>query len=1359
MPRHLQFLCFLSFAIILSSYPCSAQQSDALQIVKQHLEKNYSSLALSRTDIKEIGIKSDYIDKSTGIRHIYAHQTLQGLSVMGSDYSLHLSDNREMESNQLIHLERFKIDPLAVNITAASAINILMDHIQYPESKTLQVKTNATGKDQLTVFSRNESSIWDIPCRLVYYNNTRLKTLTPAWEVQMMDVKKQHYWVAYIDSRTGSILQKRDLIVRCDFGSPFLTDKNYGKKRLMVGEINEPGTQVLSSNTSVNKQRLTGAANKYRVYDMPFESPIDPGASHDLVTNTGDPLSSPDGWHKEANSITYQYTRGNNVWAFQDPSPGPLGGVPSADPTRTAYANNGPLGTPPPEEPFYFDYPVDLTSEPEDYMMGAIVNLFYWNNLMHDVFYYFGFTEDAGNFQSSPVFSTGTRSTSPTALLPDEVLAQAQDGGGTNNANFLTLPDGTNGQMQMYIWTAASPDFMVQIASSTTGTPTAGDKIFAVQGSFNTLPVGATNLYTNPVLNKEFVIVEKNPLSIVGESSEGCSTGQQSVALPPGNNVVDKIVLIDRGDCSFAEKVLGAQLGGAAGVIVINNIPGPPLAMGGSDAPSNGIVIPAVMISKSDGELLKEQLRDGATIVGSLKRDVPPPPKRDGDIDNGVISHEYGHGISTRLTGGPSSLGPLGGDEQGGEGWSDFVALYMTMRSNDLQAPTTEHPNGILPNRSIGNYVTYQNYDGRGIREFPYSTDMNVNPATFGYIMRPDYSETHSVGFVWCSMLYELMQTFIDQYGMNDNVYEGADPVGNNPPPSAKGNNIATRLVIEGMKYQPVSPTFVQERDAILKADTMLYNAQHACMIWKAFAKRGLGASAVSGSNVLGDEIEAFDVPFACDASQKRIYISKSGPVMVKNQAGIEYQITVANVFPSTTNVEVKDTLASYLNFVSATNSPTVNGQIISWNLNLNPNDTIVITVKAIVNTATTSTSLFSDDQENGSGNWTSSGLVGTPWEYSTDASQAYSGDHYWFTPDVDLGGSDVSLVLNNAVHINAGTELVFLHKYISETNYDGGVVEVSTDGTNWTYLPPSSFSEGNYSAIIATADNPLIGTSDLPAFSGTSGGYIVSIASLNDYQGQDIFIRFRFTCDATGGTVDNGGWWIDDVYILQNRVEISNSVVGFTDQVSPISRTEGINAYSESRAFVAGTQGPVPVTISDLRGSAKDNKVTLQWKTENETNVSQYIIERKRTGESQFVNAGSKKAMGSNSSNEYSFDDYAVKPSETYVYRLKIVDKDGKISYSNLVSVRMPSGKVLSMNIYPNPSTTVANVAIENPAGGSVKVKIYNVSGAQIAELNGGSGKNINLSLPVQTMAAGTYWIEVKSEFESVTKRLVVGK
>ena len=77
-------------------------------------------------------------------------------------------------------------------------------------------------------------------------------------------------------------------------------------------------------------------------------------------------------------------------------------------------------------------------------------SLFYWNNVIHDDLYRHGFTESRGNFQEDN-FGKGGRGS-------DSVNAEGQDGGGTNNANFATPSDGSNPRMQMYIWTAASPD-------------------------------------------------------------------------------------------------------------------------------------------------------------------------------------------------------------------------------------------------------------------------------------------------------------------------------------------------------------------------------------------------------------------------------------------------------------------------------------------------------------------------------------------------------------------------------------------------------------------------------------------------------------------------------------------------------------------------------------------------------------------------------------------------------------------------------------------------------------------------------------------------------------------------------------
>ena len=423
-------------------------------------------------------------------------------------------------------------------------------------------------------------------------------------------------------------------------------------------------------------------------------------------------------------------------------------------------------------------------------------------------------------------------------------------------------------------------------------------------------------------------------------------------------------------------------------------------------------------------------------------------------------------------------------------------------------------------------------------------------------------------------MLYEFLQNFIDEYGMSDNVYEGANPTAeHNPPASAKGNNIAMRLIIEGMKLQPENPTFVEERDAILKADSLLYNAQHACIIWKAFAKRGLGFSAISGTNALGDETEAFDVPYSCDPTQKRISITKSGPGFINNHSLITYQITIKNLYPyPASGIKMYDTLASTLQFKSATGNPTVAGQILLWTVHLNANETKTFTVRAKVNSTSASTVYFKDDQEAGSSNWSADASATAQWTYSTDASQAYSGSHYWHIDDYDVGGSNTSLQLVNPVSVQAGTELVFVHKYSAESGYDGGVVEVSEDGATWTYLPPQKFIQGGYPGIISTANNPYIGTTDEAAFTGATLGYVQSVAELDDYVGKNIYIRFRMTSDVTGGSVANGGWWIDDVYFLSNRTELKNTATAITKVNAPITLNEGTNAYSTTSAFITAS-------------------------------------------------------------------------------------------------------------------------------------------------------------------------------------------
>ena len=93
------------------------------------------------------------------------------------------------------------------------------------------------------------------------------------------------------------------------------------------------------------------------------------------------------------------------------------------------------------------DFPMDLTEHPYTNWEAATTNLFYMNNMMHDIFYNYGFTEANGNFQKENFDKGGT--------VNDDVVALAQTGlsiGAINNATFATPPDGRSPRMAMYLW-------------------------------------------------------------------------------------------------------------------------------------------------------------------------------------------------------------------------------------------------------------------------------------------------------------------------------------------------------------------------------------------------------------------------------------------------------------------------------------------------------------------------------------------------------------------------------------------------------------------------------------------------------------------------------------------------------------------------------------------------------------------------------------------------------------------------------------------------------------------------------------------------------------------------------------------
>ena len=228
-------------------------------------------------------------------------------------------------------------------------------------------------------------------------------------------------------------------------------------------------------------------------------------------------------------------------------------------------------------------------------------------------------------------------------------------------------------------------------------------------------------------------------------------------------------------------------------------------------------------------------------------------PRRDSDLDNGIIIHEFGHGVSNRLTGGPANANALDAQQSGsmGEGWSDWWGLMLTQRPTDTQ-------NQRMP---IGNYVLNQSASGGGIRRFPYSFDMSINPLTLGSYNNGG-QEVHDAGEIWCAVLWDLNWALINKYGFDANLLSGYDKNAGPGTPTGAGNKLVMQLVMDGLKLQPANPTFLDARDAIIQADLVLTGGKNFSEIWTTFARRGFGFSADAGGSPDSFTVtEAFDLP------------------------------------------------------------------------------------------------------------------------------------------------------------------------------------------------------------------------------------------------------------------------------------------------------------------------------------------------------------------------------------------------------------------------------------------------------------------------------------------------------------------
>ncbi len=595
--------------------PGSDNKLTALSFVREHA----ALLGLTAADVGEYEITDDVQSKASPVRHLYLRQMHQGLPLYNGQLQVHIDAEGRIIAlnNQFLPNLAQSVNRTQPTLTVLGAVAAAAAHDQRAVGPIVQASAEG-GARQRTVLNAATLSVKPIEASLMLLpiggSEARLVWNFQIWEPRGGDIADYT-----VDAETGQVWT-----------------------------------------------RLSWVADaQYKVYEVPRESPnhTTPVPPADGRTTQVDPQNagSPFGWHDTNGAAGAESTRtlGNNVHAYTD-----------TDASDTPDAGSDPDCT----ASLDCTFALDLTQGPPTYAPAAVANLFYMNNMMHDIAYPFGFDEPGGNFQTNNYGNGGAGN--------DSVQGEGQDGVGTNNANFGTPPDGSRPRMQMFLWTTTTPN-------------------------------------------------------------------------------------------------------------------------------------------------------------------------RDGDFDNGIIAHEYGHGISNRLVGGPANVNCLSNNQQAGEGLSDWWSLYYTQ------------PDATTRHRGIGTYAINQPTTGLGIRQDYYDGDPAVNAEpienTWTYQSISGAAIPHGVGSRWAQAYWQVSWALIDEHGYDPDLdnYTGTA--------ADKGNIRAMYYIIEGLKNTACTPAFTDIRDGILAAaNAAPFNGADTCLIWEAFAEYGLGANAVSGGASSTSPTNGFQIPAAC---------------------------------------------------------------------------------------------------------------------------------------------------------------------------------------------------------------------------------------------------------------------------------------------------------------------------------------------------------------------------------------------------------------------------------------------------------------------------------------------------------------
>jgi hypothetical protein len=337
-------------------------------------------------------------------------------------------------------------------------------------------------------------------------------------------------------------------------------------------------------------------------------------------------------------------------------------------------------------------------------------------------------------------------------------------------------------------------------------------------------------------------------------------------------------------------------------------------------------------------------------------------------------------------------------------------------------------------------------------------------------------------------------------------------------------------------------------------------------------------------------------------------------------------------------------------------------------------------------------------------------------------------------------------------------------------------------------FFSSNLFGQANVNPTIAVlpANSGIVavgGVLDLQITVGATGSGTVAVAKLRPVITVPAEVTFLANASQTGLPV---GWTIlsnsgsqlrvcntTDPIVGNTSRTIILKVRGVTTTVTPQTFSGQMN-FGNGTTCAAGTapgnnntaddfatstitvQAVVPLSILDFSGASINCEPTLKWTTSSETNTNRFEVEKSATGNDNWKAIATVTASGNSSTNKsYSYVDKDITGAEENLfYRLKMIDTDGRFSYSRIVHV-LSTCKSAKMLVYPNPAENGRlNVSLAGTTG-NVQATLIAVTGEVILTNKLINGINY---LNISNVADGMYILNVKDAngFDKNTKVIV---